>query len=134
MQTSLPRLHPNIPAGRFDLAELLSYEPPTRWRPEPGDRVQGQLVKIEDRRSFGRSAPTLFVLVPPTTGDEHDDRYMVIRASGVVLRSAIDQLRPLPDEEVAVRYEGMRTTADGTRTYAYHRMAVRRNGRWMVAQ
>ena len=129
----MPQLHPHIPAGRFDLSELLSYEPPTRWRPETGDKVIGRLVKQEERRSFGRSAPTLFILVPPVTEDEHQDRYVTVRASGVVLRGGLDQLKPQPHEDIALKYEGMRKTADGTREYAYYRMAVKRGGRWVVA-
>lgn len=132
--SALPMLHPNIPVGRFDLAELLKFEPPTRWRPEVGERVQGRFVKREDRRSFGRSAPTMFVLVPPETGDIHDDLYVTVRASGVVLRGHLDTLDPKPDEEIAMKYEGMRPTADGQREYAYYQMAVRRGGRWVVAR
>lgn len=131
---AMPLLHPHIPAGRFDLGELLQFEPPTRWHPEPGERVQGTLVKSDERSSFGKSAPTLFVLVPPNAEDIHEHRYVVVRASGVVLRGAVDQLRPAPGDEVAFKYEGKRKTADGTREYAHHRAAVRRDGRWVVAQ
>lgn len=131
----MPLLHPHVPAGRpFELADLLEFEPPTRWHPEPGERVQGTLVKADERTSFGRSAPTMFVLVPPTADDVHDHRYVVVRASGVVLRGAVEQLRPQPGDEVAFKYEGKRKTADGSREYAYHQMAVRRGGRWAVAR
>jgi len=132
--TAMPQLHPSIPAGRFELTELLSYEPPTRWRPEPGDKVIGRLVKNEERRSFGRSAPTLFILVPPATGDPHDERYVTVRASGVVMRSALDQLKPGAGEQVAIKYEGRRPTADGQREYAYYRFAVRRKDVWVITQ
>ena len=127
-------LHPRIHPGGFDLRTLLEYEPPTRWRPEAGERVQGELVKAEERRAFGRSAPTLFILVPPATGDPHDERYVTVRASGVVLRGGLDDLRPRPGEQIALKYEGMRSTADGQREYAYYRMAVRRGQRWTVTQ
>lgn len=132
--SAMPLLHPRVPAGRFELSELLAYEPPTMWRPEPGERVQGHLVKQEQRTAFGRSAPTLFVLVPPRTENPHEDRYVVIRASGVVLRGALDAIRPQPGEEIALQYEGVKSTADGVREYAAYRMAVRRGGRWAVAR
>lgn len=131
---TMPLLHPHIPAGSFELGELLEFEPPTRWRPEPGERVQGTLVKIDERSSFGKPAPTMFVLVPPNAEDIHEHRYVVVRASGVVLRGAVDELKPTPGEEIALKYEGKRKTSDGTREYAHHRMAVRRNGRWEVAR
>lgn len=131
---TMPLLHPHVPAGRFDLDELLGFEPPTRWHPEPGDRVQGTLVKADERTSFGKSAPTLFVLVPPNAEDVHEHRYVVVRASGVVLKGAVEELRPAAGEQVAFKYEGKRKTADGSREYAYHRMAVRRGGTWAVAR
>jgi len=134
MTTTMPQLHPHIPAGSFDLAALLEYEPPTRWRPEVGDKVIGQLVKLEDRVSFGRSAPTLFVLVPPVPDSPHDELYITVRASGVVLRGGLEALDPRPGEDIALKYEGMRLTADGAREYAYYRVAVRRGGRWVIAQ
>jgi hypothetical protein len=131
--SALPQLHPRIPADRFELVELLAYEPPTRWRPEVGESFKGTLIKQEDRKSFGREAPTLFVLVPPATNDPHAERYVTVRASGVVLRGALEELRPQPGEEIALKYEGMKPTADGQREYHLYRMAVRRDGRWVVA-
>lgn len=131
---TMPLLHPNIPAGRFDLGELLEFEPPARWHPEPGERLQGHLVKIEERRSFGRTAPTMWVLVPPSAFDVHDHLYATVRASGVVLRGAVEELRPQAGEEIALKFEGFRKTSDGAREYAYHMMAVRRGGRWRVAR
>jgi hypothetical protein len=127
----MPLLHPSIPAGRFDLGRLLEYEPPARWHPEPGERVQGTLVKIEDRTAFKVTAPHLWVLVPPAAYDEHEHRYIVIRASGVVLRGAVEELKPRPGDQIACRYEGVRKTADGAREYKHFRMAVRRtDGPW----
>jgi hypothetical protein len=130
MQT-LPLLHPSIPPGLFDLNQLLEYEPPVRWRPEPGERIQGVLHKVDVRRSFGQAAPTLFVMVPPHYEDEHQWRYLVVRASGVVLRGAVKALNPKVGEEVAALYTGMRETADGAREYAHYQFAVRRDGRWL---
>jgi hypothetical protein len=131
---TMPLLHPNIPAGRFDLSELLEFEPPSRWHPEPGEKVQGHLVKIDERKCFGRTAPTMFVLVPPEEYDERNHRYVVVRASGVVLRGAVEQLRPVPGDRIAFKFEGFRKTADGSREYAYFQMAVRRDGRWVAAR
>ena len=132
MTTEAPFLHPLVPPGEFDLDVLLGYEPPTRWRPEPEEKMVGELVRVADKVSFGRSAPTLYLLVLP---DEHDDpsaRYMTVRASGVVLRGALEELKPKTGETVALKYEGMRTSANGHQ-YALYRMAVRRDGRWQVA-
>ena len=131
---TMPLLHPHIPAGEFDLNELLEFEPPTRWHPEEGEKVQGQLVKLEERTTWGRSAPTLFILVPPNLEDIHEHKYVVVRASGVVLRGALEDLDPLPGETVAIKYEGKKPTSDGTREYAMYRFAVRRDRQWLVAR
>src|SRR5690606_33535315 len=128
---SMPLLHPYVPAGRFELSELLEYEPPVRWRPEEGEQIQGTLIKIEERSAFGRSAPTMFILIPPEDVDEHEHRYVTVRASGIVLKGAVHEREPGPGEEIAVKYEGQKTTTDGSREYAMHRLAVKRRGRWV---
>jgi hypothetical protein len=132
MTTEMPHLHPLIPPGPFDLATLLEFEPPTRWRPEPEEKVLGELVRIAEKTSFGRAAPTLYLLVPPDERDDPSARYLTVRASGVVLRGALDELKPRDGERLAVKFEGMRTSAAGHQ-YAMYRMAVHRAGRWVMA-
>lgn len=120
------QLHPLVPAGEFDLAALLEHEPPTRWRPDPGEKVIGTLDRIADKVSFGRAAPTLYLLA-----DEGD--YLTVRASGIVLRGAVEELRPTPGEKLAIKFEGMRESANG-HNYALYRMAVKRATGWVAAQ
>jgi hypothetical protein len=127
----MPQLHPLIPAGPFDLVTLLAHEPPVRWRPEPGERVTGELVRLVDKTSFGQSAPTLYLLVEGP--DDGPVRYITVRASGVVLRNMTKELKPRTGEQVALKFEGLRASAAG-HTYALYRMAVRRGGSWVVAQ
>lgn len=130
----MPMLHPSIPAGPFDLAALLEYEPPVRWRPEPEDQVVGNLVKIEPRTSFKQTAVHMWLLVPPKAFDEHDHLYVTVRCAGVILSKAVGTLRPVVGEKVALRYEGMQSTADGQREYRFFRMGVRRGGRWVMTR
>lgn len=115
----MPQLHPLVPAGRFELSELLEHAPPIRWQPESGDVVQGTVVKIEDKRAFGQTAPVLFLLV--------EDRYVTIRCSGVVMRGHLERNKPNPGDMVAVRYDGMATSQSG-REYASYKFAMRRAG------
>lgn len=96
-----------------------------RWRPASGDRVTGELVRIADKTSFGNAAPTLYLLVD-------DGRYVTVRASGVVLRGALETAKPKPGEQIAIKFEGMKTSAAG-RDYAMYRFAVRRDASWWVA-
>jgi len=126
MTDEVSQLHPLVPPEPFDLAALLEHEPPTRWRPEEGEKVVGELVRTAEKTSFGRSAPTLYLLVD-------DGRYVTVRASGVVLRGALEELKPKPGELLALKFEGFRESAAGHR-YALHRMAVRRHGKWVLAQ
>lgn len=126
MTTEAPFLHPLVPPGVFDLDVLLGYEPPTRWRPEPGEKLVGELVRIAEKVSFGHPAPTLYLLVD-------NEQYMTVRANGVVLRGALEELRPTIGETVAFKFEGMRESAEGRR-YALWRFAVKRADGWVVAQ
>jgi hypothetical protein len=127
----MPLLHPSIPAGTFDLPRLLAYEPPVRWRPEPGEVVDGTLVKITKVTSFRVAADHLFILVPPKAYDEFGHLYSVVRASGIVLKNAVERLRPEPGERIAVKFHGWFPTVDGKREYQKHEMLVRRNGVWL---
>lgn len=124
--SGMPMLHPTVAAGKFDLQALLEHDPPSRWHPEEGDRLIGEVVKVEDKPAFGTTAPVLFVLV--------DDAYRTLRCGGVVLRGALQDLDPQPGEQIAVKYEGKRKTVDGTREYALYRMAVRRDDEWVIAR
>lgn len=118
-------LHPRVPPGEFDLTALLEHDPPTRWHPQPGEKLIGELVRLVDKTAFGTTAPTLYVLT-------EDDHYRTVRASGVVLRGAIEDLKPAAGERVAVKFEGFRESAEGRR-YALYRFAVKRSGGWVVA-
>lgn len=124
--TASTQLHPLIQPGEFDLDTLLQYDPPTRWRPEPQEKLVGELARIAEKVSFGQPAPTLYVLV-------EDGQYLTVRASGVVLRGALEELKPTVGERVAFKFEGFRESAEGRR-YALWRFAVKRAGSWKVAQ
>jgi hypothetical protein len=115
----MPQLHPLVPAGEFDLSALLKHEPPTRWSPEPGEGVEGTVVKIVETKSFGSTAPVLFLLLD-------DGRYLTIRCAGVVLRRHLDENRPAPGDRVAVVFDGMRTSESSGREYASYRFGIRR--------
>lgn len=130
----MPLLHPSIPEGSFDLPRLLEYEPPEHWRPEPGDKVLGTLVKIADRSRFKVIAPTMWILVPPKAYDEYTHRYVVVRAAGVVLKNAVEQYRPQPGEKVAVKFVEMRTGIGSGREYRFYQFGVFRGGRWLVTR
>jgi hypothetical protein len=121
----LPMLHPLVETTEFDLNALLEHDPPTRWRPEVGERVQGTVAQVADKNSYGKTAKAIFILLD-------DARYVVVRCGGVVLKGAYDTLHPASGDEIALKYEGMKPTIDGLREYSLTRMAVRRDGRWVT--
>lgn len=115
----MPQLHPLIPAGEFELTELLQHEPPTRWQPEPGDVVQGTVVKVETVKAFGQTAPVIFLIL-------ESGKYLTIRCGGVVLRRHLEENKPGPGDLVAVGFDGMRTSQSSGREYASYRFAIRK--------
>lgn len=116
----MPQLHPLVPPGEFDLGALLEHEPPSRWSPEPGEGVEGELVKIVETKAFGSSAPVLFLLLD-------DGRLVTVRCGGVVLRGQLEEHRPAPGDRVAVKFLGMRTSASSRREYANYAFGIRRS-------
>lgn len=124
-QSPLPMLHPLVETTEFDLNALLEHDPPARWRPEVGERVQGKVAQVADKRAYGNTAKTIFILLD-------DARYMVVRCGGVVLKGAYEKLRPAAGDDIALKYEGMKPTVDGQREYSLTRMAIKRDGRWVT--
>lgn len=115
----MPQLHPLVPSGAFDLQALLEHEPPTRWVPEePGEGIEGNVVKIAETKAFGGISPVLFILVGAS-------KLMTIRCGGVVLKGHLAAHKPLPGDRVAVKFHGMRTAASG-RQYADYAFGIRR--------
>lgn len=117
----LPQLHPLVPAGDFNLPDLLEHEPPTRWMPEPGEGVEGEVVQLRDVKAFGQTSPVLFLIT-------EDERYLTVRCGGVVLRGFVDQYKPSAGDRVAIVYDGLRESASG-REYRSYRSLIRKTGR-----
>lgn len=121
-------LHPLVETTEFDLNALLEHDPPVRWRPEVGERIQGSVAQIADKNAYGASAKTIFILTD-------DERYVVVRCGGVVLKGSFAQLRPRAGDAIALKYEGMKPTVDGQREYSMTRMAIRRgsDSQWVTS-
>lgn len=116
----MPQLHPLVPPGEFDLQTLLEHDPPTRWSPEPGEGIEGDVVKIVETKAFGSTAPVLFVLLD-------DGQLLTIRCGGVVLKGHLQERKPAPGDRVAIRFNGMRTSQSSRREYADYSFGIRRS-------
>lgn len=115
----MPQLHPLVPPGDFDLMALLAHEPPTRWSPEPGDGIEGEVVKLTESKAFGTTAQVLFLLLD-------DGQLLTIRCGGVVLKGQLREHQPAPGDRVALRFNGMRTSQSSRREYADYSFGIRR--------
>lgn len=116
----MPQLHPLVPAGEFDLQALLEHDPPTRWSPEPGEGIEGDVVKIVETKAFGTTAPVLFILID-------DGQLITVRCGGVVLKGRLQDTKPAPGDRVAIRFNGMRTSQSSRREYADYSFGIRRS-------
>ncbi len=115
----MPQMHPLVPAEPFDLHALLEHDPPVRWTPEPGEGIEGVVVKVVETKAFGTTAPVLFLLL--------DSGHLVtVRCGGVVLRGHIEEAKLIPGDRVAIRFLGMRTSQSSRREYANYAFGVRR--------
>jgi hypothetical protein len=127
MTAETPLLHPLVPPGEFDLEVLLGYEPPTRWRPEPG--------REGDRRAgpHGRARPRSAVAHRRCTCWSMTSSYLTVRASGCgAARMRSTSSSPDPGRRWRSSSRACGTSANGHQ-YSLHRLAVQRAGRWVVA-
>ena len=87
------------------------------WRPEPGDRLIGEVVSISERAAGYGAYP--IVTVQPEEGEP-----LAIHAFRTVLASKLAEAGPKIGETVGVEYLGEVTTGD--RPYHAYKVAVDR--------
>lgn len=134
MTKSLPLLHPLIDTrAPFDLSVLMEHAPPERWSPEEGERIIGELISVRTKVAFGAASPVMALLIG-------EDRYVLIRCSGVVLKRFVEESAPTSREDselglgddVAIRFNGM-VLSRANREYRHYDVALRRadTKRWI---
>jgi hypothetical protein len=89
------------------------------WRPEPGDKLVGEVVELSQRDgSFG--------VYPIITIRRDDGTELALHAFHSVAQNELARARPQVGETIAVKYVGKKTGADGRSSYHAYKVAVDR--------
>src|SRR5205085_256955 len=87
------------------------------WKPEPGEKLVGEIVSISEREGgFGR--------YPIVTLRSDDGAEIAVHAFRTVLASKLAEVRPKVGERLGVKYEG--EVAGAERRYHSYKVAVDR--------
>lgn len=97
------------------LADQLDKEYAPAWRPEPGDKVIGEIIALSERE--GDYGPYPIVTIRDDNGGEH-----ALHCFHGVLASEIAKLRPRVGERIGVKYVGQQPRASGDGKYHSYRV------------
>jgi hypothetical protein len=88
---------------------------PTGWRPDPGDKIVGTIVDIDERESNYGSGVYPVVVVADDDGNE-----VAVHAFHTVLKKEIARQRPTVGDQIAIKYHGIREGQN----YEFYRVVV----------
>jgi hypothetical protein len=89
------------------------------WRPEPGQKVAGEVVALGERAGYDeKNYPVLTVRT--------NDGEFAVHAFHAVLRNELAKAHPQIGEVIAIKYLGKTSTRDGKSSYHSYRVAVDR--------
>lgn len=109
----------------MNIDELLDLDSET-WKPEPGDKLVGQVVALNDRHSdYGDDYPVLTV--------QNADGIYVFHAFHTVARNGILDAQLQPGDQVGIKYKGTGTTGAGNEFHNYAVVAGERAPRGQAA-
>lgn len=94
------------------LDDRLNADYAPAWRPDPGDRVVGEVVGITERQ--GEYEP-----YPIVTVRRDDGKEFAIHAFHTVLAGELARLQPKLGDRIAVKYTGRKEGRSGTSYHAY---------------
>lgn len=84
------------------------------WDPEPGERVSGTVVEIDEcQSSFGPDA------YPVVTIKTEDGDFVSIYCSRSVLLGQMQRARPQIGDRIGVRFDGKKMSKSGNSYFAY---------------
>lgn len=112
-----------------DLMEIIKIRAAKAWRPNPGDMLQGTVVKMLARESD-------YGVYPVVVMDTGDEGYTAVHAFHTILKDALRELKTTTGDDLTIVYEGKlesRNAAgkneDGTeKKRTYHNYFVIGNG------
>jgi len=85
------------------------------WRPDPGDRISGQVVGISERAGYNEHH------YPVVTLRRDDGERFALHALHGVLSAQLAELRPTIGDKIAVMYVGKVDAAGGPGTYRHYK-------------
>jgi hypothetical protein len=101
-----------------DPDKLVDREFAEAWRPDPGDKLVGEIVELGARAGYNDE------LYPIVTVRQDDGVELAFHAFHTVARNELAKLHPQVGQRLAVRYEGEKQGADGRSKYHHYRIAT----------
>lgn len=96
------------------IEDKLDAEFAAAWRPDPGDKIAGEVVAIGERQ--GQYDPYVVVTLRRDDGEE-----FAIHAFHQVLGAQLAALRPQLGDKLALKYQGKKQNQAGTGSYHAYR-------------
>lgn len=102
-----------------DLSDQLDRDYAPAWRPDPGDKLIGEVVELSQREGAYGTYP--IVTVRQDSGEE-----LALHAFHTVAQNELAKARPQIGERIAIKYAGQRLGGDGKSKYHAYKVAVDR--------
>jgi hypothetical protein len=103
-----------------DPGKLVDREFAEAWRPDPGDKLVGEIVELGARAGYDDE------LYPIVTIRQDNGVELAAHCFHTVLRNELAKLKPQVGQRIAVKYEGEVATANGRSRYHSYRVATDR--------
>jgi hypothetical protein len=107
----------SIAGNHNDVNAQVDREYAQAWRPNPGDKLVGEVVELSQREG-------LYGVYPIITVREDDGTERAVHAFHAVAAAELAKVRPQVGERIAIKYVGQEPTADGRSGSFYHRYRV----------
>ena len=101
-----------------DPDKLVDREFAEAWRPDPGDKLVGEIVELGQRSGYDDE------LYPIVTVRQDDGVELAAHCFHTVLRNELAKLRPQVGQRVAIRYDGQKDPGGGRSRYHSYRVAT----------
>lgn len=85
------------------------------WKPEPGEELIGEVLKIDERSTEDYPEPYPIVVVRKVDGEKR-----AFHAFHLVAKNLLAEERPQPGDEIGIRYLGL----EAGKTYNYHNYRI----------
>jgi hypothetical protein len=102
------------------IADRLDKTYAPAWKPEPGEKIIGELISVDERLGYNDEP------YPILTLRQNDGGELAVHAFHSVLRNEVGKLNPQLGETIAVKYQGEVAKEGGRGRYHSYRVVVDR--------